>query len=274
MESKAIPQKRDETETAQILAKIAGRVRDDSKNKGELTSAALLAVEPARLQSCLAEMAKSETFKDIKSIATATGDAYLYSDSSISRKDAENLAFAEEVRSQIVSKVREDSGKLIKLTAVTSLGALIPGAETDKIDVHLSAILKDERYQDVKLITNSKKTRYLYSENAITQTYAEILARAGANDPVATIAETVRDESRIYPRPTKVDLFTVEIFNINPDRLGEYIAELVKNPEYGDIKQLKASTGATYLYSTLYIKSEDWVKYMVEWEEVGRHQNP
>jgi hypothetical protein len=189
-------------------------------------------------------------------------------------KTEKALARDEEVRSQIVARVREDSEKSIKLTAVDSLGALIPGAEPDMIDRLLAVLQGDERYQDVKLITNSRGVRYLYSETFMTRTYAEVLARIEANDPLLTIAETVRDQSRIFRRPTNSRLFDAPVFRIDTESLDEYVAELLRRPEFADIKLIRASTGAPYLYSDIYIKSEEWVKSIVEREEVWKPENP
>jgi hypothetical protein len=256
MESKGTPGEIPKTEIPQILMQIGEWVRADSKNKGKLTSVDLLAMtvpEPIRIQFYVDEMVKSEAYKDIKRIASANGSLYLYSENTVLRKDAERFTYYEEVRGQIVSRVRDDSSKLVKLTTVTALGTLIPGAELDKIDNQL--------------------IRLLYSESHMTRNYAELLALAEANDPLATIAATVRNDSRIYPRPTKLEIFAVPIFNINPDALDKYASELVKLPEYKDIKLVKASTGAIYLYSDLYLNA-DLVKATVEWEEIGKHQNP
>ncbi len=179
-----------------------------------------------------------------------------------------------EVLAKIAAKVREDSEYSVKLTSVDSLGALIPGVEPDRIDRHLAVLQEDKRYQDVKLITNSRGGRYLYSENFMTGTYAEVLARVEANDPLLTIAETVRDQTRIFHRPTNSRLFEAPVFRIDTKSLEEYITELLRKPEFSDIKLIHASTGALYLYSDIYIKSEELVKAIVEREEVWKPENP
>ncbi len=71
------------------------------------------------------------------------------------------------------------------------------------------------------------------------------------NDPCATIATMVRNESRVYPQPTNIELFA----------------------EFKDIQLIHASTDARYLYSNLYM-DEDHARSLVEWEEVEREENP
>ena len=178
------------------------------------------------------------------------------------------------ILAKIAAKVRDDSEYLVKLTAVESLEAIISRDEPDRIDRHLAVLQGDKRYQDVKLVTNSRGGRFLYSETFMTGTYAGVLARVEANEPLLTIAETIRDQSRIFRRPTNSRLFDAPVFRIDPRSLDEYIAELTGKPEYGDIKMVHASTGVCYLYSDIYIKSEEWVKSIVEREEVWKPENP
>ncbi len=259
-----------------VHEQIATRIRADSTDKVRLTSLELispLVPEPEKVRATLASMAATEGYRDVSLITTSHGDTYLYSDKAISRKEAERLAFDEEVRGQITDRVRRDSREKVALTPIDSLGAFIPGAERDRIDRHLLFLLDDERYADIHLVTDSRDVRYLYSVESMTRGYAEILAHAAANDPMATIADTVRDESRTYPRPTPLQTFEAPIFALNSAELVKHVEELVRRPEYDDIKMVKASTGATYLYSDLYLR-QDWVQASVEWEEVGKYQNP
>ncbi len=102
--------------------------------------------------------------------------------------------------------------------------------------------------------------------------YDKIQALVEANDPVATIVETVREESRIYPRPTKVEVFKEPVFNINSGELWTYVEQIVEQEEFGDIQLIQASTGVHYLYSTQYLDA-DHAKSLIEWEEVERFRN-
>lgn len=257
-------------------AAIADRVRADSINGARLTrleAIAPLTPEPEKLQALVRGMTSAQGYEDIHLLLAAHGDRYLYSDKAFTRQQAERFAFGDEVRSRIAAQVRDDSSKTVKLTPVGALGTLIPGAEPDKIDAHLTLLLSDEVYGDVRLITNGKGVRFLYSEASMTRTYAEILARAEAKDPCETLAATIRDDSRIYPRPTRLEIFNAPVFGIDPDDLDRLVREVANRPQYKDIKLVKASTGAVYLYSDLYLGA-DWVTATVEWEEVGKYQNP
>ncbi len=180
---------------------------------------------------------------------------------------------AEEIQIQIAEKVREESKNLAKLTSVNSLITLVSGLEADKVEANVAELLKDNRCQDIKSVVASTGAVYLYSETYITKNYADVLVRAEANDPCATIAATVRDESRMYPRPTNIELFKDQVFNIEPDELDTHIGLTMERQEYKDIKLITASTEARYLYSDLYM-NEDYARSLVEWVEVDQEENP
>lgn len=271
----------------ELQARIAAKVREDSQNLAKLTitdslSPLMADLKPdEEIELDLAEMVKAEQYRDIKLLETSDDTMYLYSETYIPEEDVEALIRNEEIRAQIAAKVREDSQNLVQLTSVDSLGSLLSDQDSENteatetienIEEHLAEMAEDERYNDIQTLTISTGAVYLYSEAHITKNYAIILGRAEANDPATTIAETVREESKIYPRPTRVELFKEQVFNINPDDLETFIAQTLERPEFKDIKLLQASTGARYLYSTLHM-SEDYAKSLVEWEEVGDYEN-
>ena len=206
-------------------------------------------------------------------MVASSGTAYLYSETYITKNQAEILIQTEDIKTKIAEKVREDSKNLTKVTVVDSLGTLIPDLEPDKVEDNVAELLKDDRYHDIKSVVASTGTVYLCSERYITKNYADILVRAEVNDPCATIAATVRDEARIYPRATRIEFFENPIFNIDPDELETYIARTLERQEFQDIKLIHASTDARYLYSNLYI-DEDYARSLVEWEEVEEEENP
>jgi len=254
---------------------IASRVRSDSGDKARLTcgpAVSALVRQATDDPAFVTDFAGIEGFEDIKAIAGANGDVYLYSDRHLRRQEAHNLLRAEETRAQVARRVRTDSSEKQRLTPLGDLG-MIPGAEPGKVEDHLNLLLDDERYKDLKLVSNSRGLRYFYSDAHMTATYATVLARAEANDPLGTIASTVREDSRIYPRPTSLGTFSAPIFNMDVRQLERYAEEIVSRPEFADIKITRASNGATYLYSEQFL-DPDWAKSTVEWEEVGKYDNP
>ncbi len=262
----------------EMQIRIAGKVREDSQNLTRLTSAdtvnlLLVDIEAGNAAVNLADMQKDKRFQDIKSVVASSGTVYLYSETYITENQAEILAQAEDIKTKVAEKVREDSKNLAKLAGVDSFCTADPVLEMDKVKASLADMERDERYQDIKPVVASTGAVYLYSETYITRNYADILVRAEANDPCATIAATVRDESKIYPRPTNIEYFNNPIFNINPEELEEHLASILARSDFKDLKLINASTGARYLYSNLYME-EDYAISLVEWVEVGEEENP
>lgn len=265
----------------EIYSRIAKRIREDSEKRGCLTPLIVLdslTPEPEllKIEVNLVEMIQDERYKDISFATTPACNTYLYSSTYLSKEDADILAENEEVQAVIAEKIRDNSRRGGTLTAA---GTLIQAdAENSAEQVaELRAVIKemsaDERYQDIKSIPVPSKDDYYYSGKYIVAHYAEILARAEADDPAAQIAATVREDSRIYPRPTSVLYLTDPVFGLDPAKLDGYIDELLAKPEYGDIKLVRASNGAGYLYSDLYL-TEAMAKADAEWNEVGRWDSP
>lgn len=95
-----------------------------------------------------------------------------------------------------------------------------------------------------------------------------------AHDPCATIAETVRDESKRYPRPTCVLLFLEKLFGIHEDDLKSIVCKTLERPEFNDIKAMvHPETGAVYLYSNQYL-DEERAFMMMDYVEVVMPANP
>ncbi len=264
---------------ADVQARIAVLVRQDSQKSGKLTNTDSLTPlfkdfrPDQEVQVDLEAMIREEQYQDIHLLITSADAMYLYSATYIAENDAERLLQSEELCTNIAAKIREDSKNLAQLTSVDSLSSLLTDPDAEDIEPYLAEMANDERYQDIQKIVISTGAVYLYSETSITQNYAVILGRAAANDPAATIAETVREESKIYPRPTNIDLFKDQVFNVSPDELETFITQTLEQEDFQDIKLILASTGARYLYSDQFMNA-DYAQSLVEWQEVGEQNNP
>ena len=270
--------KRNATTAEDVPTRIARNIREQSQNPGRLTSVNSLGrllpdIDQDTITANLHAVFKSKTNKDIKTIVPSDGVVYFYSETHISENRAAALAQTENYKTEIANKVREDSKNLSDLTNIDALIPLFSTAtEAAKIEGILLDIEQDKRYSDIRKIA-AFATVYLYSTRYLTESYAGMLSKAKADDKCTTIAGTVREEARIYPRPTNIDFFKSPLFNIKPDELENYFSKTLERPEFKDIKLVTASTGARYLYSDLYLK-EEYVKSLVEWEEVGHLDNP
>jgi len=265
----------------EIYGRIVKKVREDSEQRRCLTPFIVLdslTPEPElmKIEVNLVEMVQDERYKDISFATTPAGNTYLYSSNFLSKEDADILAANEDILAVIAEKIRDNSRRGGTLTAVESLFSADAENNEERINELRAAIEEmsdDDRYQDINSIPVPAKGDYYYSSKYITEQYARILARAEAKDPAAQIAATVREDSKLYPRPTSVAYLTDPVFGLDPAKLDVFIDELLAKPEYNDIKLVLASNGAGYLYSNLYI-SEALAKSDAEWNEVGRWNNP
>ena len=266
----------EETPPVDLKEAIAERIRTDCRDLGILTSEdTLVGLVPGQeheaVSAALAEMVKDPGYADIKAVTTASGLVFFYSERHIKVAEAAAKSLLEEVKFRIGGKVRADSRDTQILTPVDPLYAEIGW---DKSAYRPDEIQKDPRYADVKTVTAATGEQFFYSTRHMSDYYALVLARVAAHDPCATIAETVRDESRIYPRPTCVLIFREKLFGIDEADLKAVVDKILERPEYSDIKMMvHPTTGGVYLYSSLYLNADNaW--YKMDWQEVGRDANP
>ena len=266
-----------ETPAVDLKEAIAERIRRDCSELRILTSEdALIGLAPGEqkheaISAALAEMAKDPGYADIKAVTTASGLVFFYSERHIKVAEAAAKSLLEEVKFRIGAKVRADSKDAELLTPVEGLYAEIGW---DRSAYNPDEIQKDPRYADIKTVTTATGETFFYSTRHMSDYYALQLARVAAQDPSALIAETVRDESRTYPRPTCVLLFLERLFGVNEADLEEVVRKTLERPEFSDIKaMIHPATGGVYLYSNKYLDG-DRAFTMMDYEEVIKPANP
>jgi len=273
----AIKAKREEMKAA-----LARQVREDSHERSALTPEEIIVELDDYFRygimavgAILTEMADEEGYRDIKSVTTATGLLFVYSDSFIAEEQAAVKSLVEEAKSLLAAEVRTDSHRMVRLTPIGELYARAPDTDSAIIDVLLKQMQSEQRFADIKKVTADDGEVYFHSDRYLVESYAATLLRSMAGNHYATIGETVREDSRIYPRTTNVTVFgNRELYGIPPGDLDTLIYNLLRKPEYSDIKRIvHPFTLAQHLYSDRYIVAERaWA--MMDWEEVGRANNP
>lgn len=262
----------------EIYAAVAGKVRSDSQNHAmpipvEELGPLFPDLTPEQIVAYLTELVQKEEYADIKVMTSAIGASYLYSETSITSGDASALVLADETQAAIATRVRGNSKDEARLTPADSLKELFPDLAPEQVEKFLAEMGEKDKFQDIKQLAGPNGAVWLYSEESMTSNYAALLARVEAKDPCRTIAETVREESRTYPRPTKVTLFYDTVFQIDGINLEGFVERTLQQPEYKDIKKIVASTKAVYLFSDQYMPAGQ-AEYLVEWEEVGKYKSP
>ena len=106
----------------------------------------------------------------------------------------------------------------------------------------------------------------------MTETYAMILLQK-LGDPLRLIAETVRENSAVYPRPVPLDIFTQPPFDLTRQEVLNDLERMAAEDEYRDIVPTTTSASRVFLYSTLHLEPE-YASMLAEWLDVGQFNNP
>lgn len=135
-----------------------------------------------------------------------------------------------------------------------------------------AALAAREDSTDIVVLPSGEAV-FLYSERWMTAAYAALAARATSGDRLSLVAAAVREDSRIYPRPTPASVFSVPPFNLSPAELESIVNEMARDPAFADIGRVQASDGTVFLYSTGGMTAA-YAESRAEWLAVGQYENP
>jgi hypothetical protein len=174
----------------------------------------------------------------------------------------------EDIADFIIRNSRD--GKIVTLAEIEA--SLVYGDEDQATDI--SQILESIGTDlDLKKIDDAEGNTFYYSGNEMTDKYAGIIIRVKDKDILKLIGDTVREESRRYPRPTYVTMFNLPPYNLTEGELTDMLSELSNDSEYADLKFTNASNGTLFVYSNKHM-SKGYADYLAEWIEVGQDENP
>jgi hypothetical protein len=125
---------------------------------------------------------------------------------------------------------------------------------------------------DLKRVSGRKGIPYYFSVQSLSETYARILVLK-SEDPLWLIAEVVRENSQLYPRPVPVDSFREPPFELTREEIAECLVTMGEQKEFQDIAQTITSIGTLFLYSTQHLEP-DHAFALAEWLDVGQVGNP
>ena len=126
--------------------------------------------------------------------------------------------------------------------------------------------------EDVRELTAQDGSRRYYSSHFMTEAYAIILLQK-QGDLLRLIAESVRQNSAIYPRPVPLDIFTRPPFDLTRQEVLNCLERMATEEEYRDIVPTTTSASGVFLYSTLHLEP-DHASMLAEWLDVGQFNNP
>ena len=138
------------------------------------------------------------------------------------------------------------------------------------LETLLKQVLKENL--DLREICDRNGIAYYHSVESLSETYARILVWKSEN-PLWMIAEVVRKNSQLYPRPVSLDSFQKPPFGLTREEIVECLDTMAFGKEYQDIAQTITSAGTQFLYSRDYL-DPDHALTLAEWLDVGQVNNP
>ena len=144
----------------------------------------------------------------------------------------------------------------------------------EEAEAESRSILEDalKRNEDLREATGKDGLSRYYSTRTMSDAYAGILFLK-EEDPLYMMAEIIRENSRVYPRPIRLDAFTQAPFDLPPEGIEACLLRMEGEEGYRDIARTQTSIGTDFLYSTLHLES-DYASMLAEWYDVGQSRNP
>jgi len=129
-----------------------------------------------------------------------------------------------------------------------------------------------EENEDLVKLQAEGAEPYFFSSRFMSEAYARILVQK-KSDPVLLIADVVRHNSALYPRPVPIGAFEHSPFDLTNEEIQSCLTRMAVLDEYRDIKQTSTSVGTLFLYSTLHLEP-GYASMLAEWVDVGQSNNP
>jgi len=186
-------------------------------------------------------------------------------------REAINKAMAGFIRKQ------SEAGKLVLPIEVSQVlrerNILKPGKE-ERPGEDLEALVKEtfRGNDDLREIPGHDGLPRYYSGQYMSDAYARLLVRK-EGDPLLLLAETIRENSKIYPRPVPMDTFKNPPFDLTEEGILACLEKMKEEDPYKDIAQTITSEGTVFLYSAWHLEP-DYASMLAEWIDVGQHKNP
>ena len=124
---------------------------------------------------------------------------------------------------------------------------------------------------DLAVVHSPDGEEFYRCVSLMSATYAEILA--GKHAPCLLIAETVRKNSKEYPRPIALDIFEYPPFDFDPESIQACLRRMDADADFGDISFVESSEGTVYLYSKRHL-DHDYAAFLAQRLDVDLALNP
>lgn len=156
------------------------------------------------------------------------------------------------------------------LVSEAALLEFLGGEENEDV---LSRLKEENEWIELGVLLDKEKNEWYYSRTEMLPAYAATLLRVKDEDLLALIADTVRNESKTYPRATRVELFEGPPYRLTKEVLETVLQEMEGMREMEDIQRTRASNGTEFLFSTRHL-TPFYAGKLAEWEEVESREIP
>ncbi|HSB69596.1 MAG TPA: hypothetical protein VLT62_09710 [Candidatus Methylomirabilis sp.] len=187
-----------------------------------------------------------------------------------SRWEAEATAAAEIIRHRSGQGQLATEEDILEELAALKLFEAAPGEGPTALAEILAAAKAAS--QDLREIQDQGGVPRHYSAQFMTEMYARLLVRK-EGDPLQLIAEIVRENSSLYPRPFPLGGFERTPFGMSREEIRHCLDRMAGLEAYQDIARTTTSASNTFLYSTTHL-DPDYAATLAEWIDVGQYDNP
>lgn len=123
------------------------------------------------------------------------------------------------------------------------------------------------------VILYGKTGIYLYSKPLMSHSFAHALFNTAEGDDLATFADVVRAESRVYPRPVAASDFLNQPYLWSASKVAGLFERAMNDEAYADIEITTTSLNESFFYSTRHLSPAQG-KALAEWYGVEKFRNP
>lgn len=190
----------------------------------------------------------------------------------IIKKEKENIvqAIASMIRQSSEANQLLSESEILRRVADQHLLTLQPADLANEVGNIIKKAVDGS--DDLRQISARDGSWRYYSSHSMSEAYVLILLQK-EGDPLRLIAENVRQNSAVYPRPVPLDIFRDPPFDLTRQKILSYLEQMAADEEYRDIATTTTSASRVFLYSTLHLEPE-YAFMLAEWLDVGQFDNP
>lgn len=216
-------------------------------------------IEPEMEKDALPDLAKRKLLLGLNDDAQTESDVLLVEDDTPSPDDI----IADYIRTC------SNNGQIVAYLHFLAPPFSVPEESLQEI---VERFAEQPDYHDIVVIEGSRDN-YYYSTHSMANNYAKTLVLLIEQDSCKVIAEAVRFECSVYPRPYRKQMLRYMPYCFSDEQIEAALILMKDDPDYQDIQDVSASNNEPYLFSTLSM-SYGKAKGLCEWFEVEQHQNP